>query len=205
MGQTAFKGKIYGSPSMARNSVYDNSASGLSATNTQGAIDELSAEKTDNTNLGTVELTTTASAAHTVGTYFILGGQLVKTTAAIAVGDTISIGTNVEETTISAILSELNSNLSLINNIGKFALIQVRCIGYNYTANQLASPTATYINPFDSKPSLIVPLGQSLTNLYCTILSIPQTTLTTDTFECRVMPFESISNFSLLFLAIAFE
>lgn len=88
---------------------YDNTDSGLTATNVQGAIDEIVSEKTDNTNLGTVELTTTATAAHAVGTYFILGGQFVKTTVAIGVGDTITVGTNVEATNVGSVLTELNS------------------------------------------------------------------------------------------------
>lgn len=66
--------------------------------------------------IGYVEPTDTATSAHAVGSYFINKlGQFVKATAAIAVGDTIAVGTNVVATDIAGVLSELNNNkLSLI-------------------------------------------------------------------------------------------
>lgn len=105
-----------GAPSAAGQS-YNNASSGLSATNTQAAIDEVASEKTDSTNLGTVELTTTATAAHAVGTYFILVGQFVKTTVAIGVGDTIAVGTNVATTNIGSVLTELNNNITTLSTL----------------------------------------------------------------------------------------
>ena len=62
--------------------------------------------------IGYVEPTDIASSAHAVGSYFInKSGQFVKTTAAIAVGDTIAIGTNVVATDIAGVLGELNADL----------------------------------------------------------------------------------------------
>lgn len=63
-------------------------------------------------DIGTVEVSDAAAYAHAVGEYFInSSGQFVKVTTAIAVGDTIETGTNVSSTSVSAILSELNSNM----------------------------------------------------------------------------------------------
>ena len=68
--------------------------------------------------IGYVEATDTAVSAHAIGSYFInKTGQFVKTTTAIAVGDTISVGTGANDncvaTDIAGVLSELNSNSSM--------------------------------------------------------------------------------------------
>lgn len=103
---------VSGAEQTAERTPCDNNLSGLTADNVQGAIDELGTEKANNLALANVELTNTATAAHAVGTYFILGGQFVRTTAAIDVGDTIAIGTNVIATDVGSVLTELNSNLT---------------------------------------------------------------------------------------------
>ena len=46
------------------------------------------------------ELSTTASIAHTKDSLFRLDGKLYKATSAIAIGDTIAVGTNCVETNI---------------------------------------------------------------------------------------------------------
>lgn len=62
--------------------------------------------------IGYVEATDTAISAHAVGSYFInKTGQFVKTTSAIAVGDTIAVGTNCQATDIAGVLKELNSKI----------------------------------------------------------------------------------------------
>ena len=53
------------------------------------------------------EASTTAAAAHAVGSYFWLSGVLYRTTAAIAIGDTITAGTNCTAVTI---LGEMENN-----------------------------------------------------------------------------------------------
>lgn len=85
--------------------------SGLQSLNANDAIIEVNSKVNNTISGNTVELTNTATSAHAVGEYFILGGQFVKCTTAIAVGDTITIGTNVEATNVASILSELNGNL----------------------------------------------------------------------------------------------
>ena len=62
--------------------------------------------------LGTVELGSTAAYPHAKGETFIWGGQFVKATVAISVGDSLTIGTNIAATTVSAMLAELNQNLA---------------------------------------------------------------------------------------------
>jgi hypothetical protein len=44
----------------------------------------------------------TATANHAAGTYLVLGGTLCKVTRAIAIGETVAIGTNVASTTVAA-------------------------------------------------------------------------------------------------------
>lgn len=44
----------------------------------------------------------TATANHAAGTYLVLGGTLCKVTRAIAIGETVAIGTNVAATTVAA-------------------------------------------------------------------------------------------------------
>lgn len=100
--------KALGSAGVAGEISFDNRESGLESTDVQGAIDETNEIVHGNV----VELTSTAQHAHTVGEYFIFIGQFVVTTAAIAVGDTIAVGTNVTATNVATVLSELNSKES---------------------------------------------------------------------------------------------
>jgi len=93
-------------------------------TNNWAETDSILAGKSDLSNLGTVE-TATATYPHTVGEYFVdANGQFVKCTAAIAVGDTIAVGTNVSIIGVAQVLSELNSNIDVLNGskIEYFAL-----------------------------------------------------------------------------------
>ena len=65
--------------------------------------------------LGPSEATSTATAAHAANSIFIFEGALVKALASIAVNDTIATGVNVSSITISAALSELNTNIANLN------------------------------------------------------------------------------------------
>lgn len=49
--------------------------------------------------------TATATAAHAIGDLFMLNGKLLRATAAIAIGDTITVGTNASETKMSEALA----------------------------------------------------------------------------------------------------
>lgn len=89
--------------STAASTSYDNTGSGLSATNAQDAIDELSDEKADQITVAPVETSTTASAAHGLGSVFYLGGKLYRALADIPIGGTINTaaGGNATETSIA--------------------------------------------------------------------------------------------------------
>ena len=54
--------------------------------------------------------TGTATQPYAVGDYLLLNGQFCKVTAAIATGETITVGTNVAETSVGDEISSLNSN-----------------------------------------------------------------------------------------------
>lgn len=61
-------------------------------------------------NLATVESGNTASQNYAVGDYVCVGGILYKVTAAIASGQSFTVGTNIEQTNVGTELSSLNSN-----------------------------------------------------------------------------------------------
>ena len=61
-------------------------------------------------NLATVESGSTASQNYAVGDYVCVGGILYKVTAAIASGQSFTVGTNIEQTNVGTELSSLNSN-----------------------------------------------------------------------------------------------
>ena len=68
-------------------------------------------------NVATVEDTTTATHAYVKGNYVVVEGQLYEVTAAIAIGDTFTVGTNVAVTTVGTELSQINSDLT--NKVSK--------------------------------------------------------------------------------------
>lgn len=82
---------------------------GESKTTVEAAVGALEDVKADKTAISSVETTNTAVSAHSVGSYFInASGQFVKTTSAIAIGDTID-GNNTTATSIVAVLDEINN------------------------------------------------------------------------------------------------
>ena len=73
------------------------------------------ATKTNQSQLATVEASTTASKAYSANEYLVLGGVLYKVTANIAQGGTIvteGAGKNVDLATVGSELNAINSNLS---------------------------------------------------------------------------------------------
>ena len=63
-------------------------------------LSDLKGNKTDLTNLATVEPTSTASKSYSIDDWLIYNGQLYEVTAPISSGGTITVGTNVEPTTV---------------------------------------------------------------------------------------------------------
>ena len=73
-------------------------------------------------NLATIETTSTASKAYSVGDYLVYKGQLYEVTSAIASGGTLTVGTNIVATTVGNVLSTINSNLSDLYPVGAIVM-----------------------------------------------------------------------------------
>ena len=54
-------------------------------------------------NFGTVETGSTASQAYAAGDLIVYGSRLCKVSSSIAQGDTLAVGTNIEEITVAAV------------------------------------------------------------------------------------------------------
>lgn len=118
---------------------------------TQTALDTLDEDKADKTDIATVESGTTASRAYSVGELVYVSGTLYRVKTAIASGATFTVGTNVEVTNVSGVLSKMS----------KFIY------GYTATSTQLAPGTTAEIQ-LDIPPALanktidaIIPIGAS--------------------------------------------
>lgn len=61
---------------------------------------------------GNIESGNTATSAHTVGTYIQWKGKFYIVTAAIAVGDTLAVGTNLSAKTVGEVLTQINADLT---------------------------------------------------------------------------------------------
>ena len=87
---------------------YDNTESGLDATNVQDAIDEVNDNKANKTDLTNISQSgATATQAIPSGTYFYLNGVLVRAKTDIANGATFTLNTNYEVVTVGDALSGL--------------------------------------------------------------------------------------------------
>jgi hypothetical protein len=62
---------------------------------------------------GNIENGNTATSAHTVGTYIQWKGKFYVVTSAIAVGDTLAVGTNLAAKTVGDVLTQINADLSV--------------------------------------------------------------------------------------------
>lgn len=61
----------------------------------------------DNSNLAPIESTTTASRAYSVGNYLMLQGEFYRVISAISIGDTLTVGTNIQSTNVGNELSKI--------------------------------------------------------------------------------------------------
>ena len=84
---------------------YDNTTSGLSATNVQDAIDEgiywasqLIPSKANQAQIAYIETGTTASRNYALGEYLCWNGLLYRARTAISSGDAFTVGTNIADT-----------------------------------------------------------------------------------------------------------
>ena len=73
----------------------------------------------DNSNLAPIEATTTASRSYLVGDYLMLQGEFYKVVSAIAIGDTLTVGTNIQSTTVGDAIVEVDEKFKTetISNI----------------------------------------------------------------------------------------
>ena len=67
---------------------------------------------TDSTNIAPVEMSSTSANAYAVGDMLIYNGQLYDVISAIAVGNTLTVGTNIQASKVSAKIKEINTKLS---------------------------------------------------------------------------------------------
>jgi len=77
----------------------------------------------DNSNLAPIEVTTTASRSYLVGDYLMLQGKFYKVISAIAIGDTLTVGTNIQSTNVGDEIVEVNDVISYSTNehkVGKW-------------------------------------------------------------------------------------
>ena len=94
----------------------------------------------DNSNLASIEATTTASRSYQVGDYLMLQGEFYKVIDDISIGDTLASGTNIQSTNVGDEISNIsdtkelfngesqlitNSEISLNDNIDKYKYIQL--------------------------------------------------------------------------------
>lgn len=63
--------------------------------------------------------TSPATAIHAVGDYIVWNGQLYEVTTAIAVGETLTVGTNISATTVGEELTALNNGLTPLSEVVK--------------------------------------------------------------------------------------
>lgn len=105
---------------------YDNTSSGLTATDAQAAIDEVNTDlntldtavdtldtnKANASQLAAVEDGETSSAAYTAGDYISRNGVLYEVIAAIAIGDSFTVGTNIQATTVGDEVGQIKTDLS---------------------------------------------------------------------------------------------
>jgi hypothetical protein len=92
---------------------------------------------------GNIESGNTATSAHTVGTYIQWKGKFYVVTSAIAVGDTLAVGTNLATKTVGEVLTQINADLSdkevksvLLTSSVSCRTLDDLTIGYKTTGNE---------------------------------------------------------------------
>ena len=104
-----------------------------------------------------LEDSATAAATHAKGTYFIYDDKLYEATAVIAVGDTITDGTNCDETSLAHVLENISDKLVIDSSISSTSTnaVQNKVIkaALDNKQNSLTfdnAPTANSNNPVKS-------------------------------------------------------
>lgn len=117
--------------------------------------------KANASTLATVESSSTASKAYSVGSYLVYNGILYRVTAAISSGQTLTPGTNITATNAGAELASLNNDLTSIKTLDNF-------FGYkDRTINNVSIPYDNYYASIgDIYNDWNIPTGAYLTSLY---------------------------------------
>lgn len=125
----------------------DLAASGASNTT---AISQYAAD------MASVETTTSASKAYSIGEYLMLAGQLYKVTAAIASGGTLEVGTNITAVNLGDQLKSLNDSLTYkFTNVTGFARVSVN-IGTVTINNGSNILNVTFDRTLDRIPNMLL-------------------------------------------------
>ena len=95
----------------AKKAADDAAKTAAQALTDAGAAQNALNAKANTSTLATVESTSTASQAYSVGDYLVLKGQLYEVTTAITSGETFTVGTNISATTVGDELTSLNNGL----------------------------------------------------------------------------------------------
>lgn len=109
-------------------------------------------------DIANIEATTTASRNYTAGKFIMLGNQLYKTTAAIATGATLEVGTNIEVANLGDQISSLNDSLDNFNVDTPMSTSKILTRADQITKSALATlETGCYLIQCASKPSDFLP------------------------------------------------
>lgn len=91
-------------------------ASAVAVTSVTPTYTTASAGAVDAGSVATIE-TSPAVAAHAVGDIILYGGKIYEVTAAISIGESLVIGTNIVATSIGDEISALNAGLMMVENV----------------------------------------------------------------------------------------
>lgn len=94
--------------------IFDNTGTDLVSNNVNDSIVEVNDKKTNNSNLAPIEATTTASRSYLVGDYLMLQGEFYKVISAIAIGDTLTVGTNIQATSVGDEIDEVDNKTTIV-------------------------------------------------------------------------------------------
>lgn len=99
----------------------------------------------DSKNIAPVEMSSTSANAYAVGDMLIYNGQLYDVISAIAVGNTLTVGTNIQASKVSAKIKEINTQLQYKYR-HKYAIsAMVDISNYNTDNNRYTCPSDGYV------------------------------------------------------------
>ena len=164
MAAITYDGQVIGGgvPTSADQVAYSDTNVGLS-------LDQL------HQDLGPVESTNNAVAAHAVGEYFVWKGKFVKATSAITVGSTIILNTNVVAITVGDILSAKNTlyfdQIACSATTGNFAVVNNANITADFvvTSCEFSKPSAITTNVEWTTSDGSLTLNGTCTDATCTV------------------------------------